>query len=72
MKNSAAPTEALDQKPGKPITRTRTKPGQHGLFVAVSDAHHELLTKSADGRPINVWLSKLIERHIKEWTEVTK
>ncbi|MGB9407978.1 MAG: hypothetical protein WCA89_10605 [Terracidiphilus sp.] len=48
----------------------RTKPGQRGLFVNVSDAHHELLTKSADGRPVNIWLSKLVERHIEEWTEI--
>lgn len=55
-------------KPEAPATpakkRTpRKKPGQHNLHVSISDAMFEQLEKSADGRPINVWLSKLVERH---------
>ena len=43
--------------------RHRTKPGFHSLFVSVPDAQYAQLESTADGRPINVWLSRLIERH---------
>ena len=43
--------------------RHRTKPGFHSLFVSVPDAQYAQLESTADGRPINVWLSRLIDRH---------
>lgn len=43
--------------------RHRTKPGFHSLFVSIPDAQYAQLESTADGRPINVWLSRLIERH---------
>lgn len=43
--------------------RTRTKEGEHCVFVALSHEHYERLRESADGRPVNVWLSKLIGRN---------
>ena len=43
-----------------PVKKSRTKPGQHGLFVTLTDNEFHNLTESADGRPLNVWLSKLI------------
>jgi hypothetical protein len=43
--------------------RHRTKPGFHSLFVYIPDAQFAQLESTADGRPINVWLSRLIERH---------
>ena len=45
------------------VHRTRTKPGQHSLFVHVNDAQYAKLQETADGRPLNVWLSRLIERN---------
>lgn len=51
-----------DQKDTKQPKRTRTKPGVHSLYVTVSDEMYAKLEKTADGRPINVWLSRLIER----------
>ena len=39
------------------------KPGMHNLHVSISDEVYSLLEKTADGRPLNVWLSKLIERN---------
>lgn len=42
--------------------RTRSKPGTHNVFVTVSDEFYAKLEKSADGRPVNVWLSRLVER----------
>ena len=44
-------------------SRHRTKPGFHSLFVSIPDAQYAQLESTADGRPINVWLSRLIERH---------
>ena len=43
--------------------RRRTKPGFHSLLVSVPDAQYAQLESTADGRPINVWLSRLIDRH---------
>ena len=45
------------------ITRTRTKPGYHGLYIRVTDEHYAELEKTADGRPLNVWLSRLVDRN---------
>lgn len=44
--------------------RARTKPGHVSLFVSVSDNSYHNLCESADGRPLNVWLSLLIERNL--------
>lgn len=52
--NSAAPAKT---------PRKITKPGFKSLKVTLSDEHHAALEKTADGRPTNVWLSKLVERH---------
>ena len=43
------------------------KPGTRALHVTITDDQYTLLESSADGRPINVWLSKLIERHFKDF-----
>jgi hypothetical protein len=54
-----AGTAAANATKSKP----RSKPGYKSLQVALTEAHFEKLEKSADGRPLNIWLSKLIERH---------
>jgi hypothetical protein len=46
--------------------RRRTKEGFHGLFVSVSDEHFAELEKTADGRPLNVWLSRLVDRNFSK------
>ena len=50
----------------KPKKRTTT-PGTRALHVTISDEQFAALEESADGRPINVWLSKLVERHFKDF-----
>lgn len=55
-----APTpESTEVSTIKP-TRTRTKPGEHSLYVTLDDQTFADLEETADGRPLNMWLSKLI------------
>ena len=52
-----------DVKPAVPAKKRTRPPGTHGLHVTLTDALYAKLEKTADGRPINVWLSRLIERN---------
>ena len=67
--------EAIERETGEPTppntipipvevttVQHQTRPGYHSLYVEVSDEFYERLEKTADGRNINVWLSRLIER----------
>lgn len=42
-------------------------PGERSLHVTVTQDIFDELEKSADGRPINVWLSKLIGRNFAKF-----
>ena len=49
----------------------RVPPGTHSLHVTVNDKLYAQLEATADGRRINIWLSKLIERHISKVPELS-
>lgn len=69
--------EAVQEVTGKPtpadvvpikipeVKRTRAKAGQQGLFVYLTQAQYDVLVISADGRPLNAWLSRLIDRNFE-------
>ena len=59
----------LEVKPTAPKKRTRP-PGTHSLHVTVNDKLYAQLEATADGRPLNIWLSKLVERHISKVPEL--
>lgn len=46
--------------------RTRGKEGTQGIFVYLSQSNYDALTISADGRPLNAWLSRLIDRNFEK------
>ena len=54
----------------KAVTRTRTKEGYRSLFVTIPEEKYAKLEETADGRPINLWLSRLIDRHFETMIEV--
>jgi hypothetical protein len=53
-----------------PAKKRTRPPGTHSLHVTISDALYEDLEKTADGRPVNAWLSRLIERNSKNFKEL--
>ena len=46
-----------------PAKKRTRPPGTHSLHVTIPDALYAKLEKTADGRPLNVWLSRLVERN---------
>jgi len=61
----------MADKPAATAPKTRTRiPGTHALHVTINDTLYDKLMSTADGRPINVWLSKLVERHIPKVEEL--
>ena len=60
-----------DTMPEVKIVKKRTRPaGTHTLQVTISDALFAKLEATADGRPINLWLSRLIERNAHNLAEL--
>jgi hypothetical protein len=52
-------------------TKKRTRPpGTHSLHVTLTDALYVKLEATADGRPVNVWLSRIIERNAHNLAEL--
>jgi hypothetical protein len=47
--------------------KTRTVPGEHSLYVHVPDELYAKLQETADGRPLNVWLSRLVVRNFDKF-----
>jgi hypothetical protein len=46
-----------------PAKKRTRPPGFHSLHVLLDDSLYAKLEATADGRPINVWLSRLIQRN---------
>jgi hypothetical protein len=63
--------DTMPEEKQAPKKRTRT-PGTHTLQVTISDALFAKLEATADGRPINLWLSRLIERNATNFPELSE
>ena len=60
----------MADKPATAAKKRTRPPGIHALHVTINESLRTQLEKTADGRPLNVWLSKLIERHIPDCKEL--
>jgi predicted HicB family RNase H-like nuclease len=60
----------MADKPAAPTKKQTRPPGTHALRVTINESLRTSLEATADGRPLNVWLSKLVERHISKCPEV--
>jgi len=52
-----------------PKKRTRP-PGTHSLHVTLTDALYAKIEATADGRPVNMWLARIIERNAHNLPEL--
>ena len=61
----------MADKPAAPTKKRTRPPGTYSFHVTINESLYDTLRRTADGRPINVWLSKLIERHISKCPELS-
>jgi hypothetical protein len=47
----------------KKAKRVITKPGTVRVVVTLTEKQHELLVAEGDGRPINLWATRIVAKH---------